>query len=132
MPLLAALAILFPDPGERAAALSHCFAGDDAPKTRCLVRWRFGGDSEAARIAEDLFVRHGHVAGVAEPFFLEGGFRGRVQIVSELPVAKERRHLAWVAAAMDDESEFFDALEAKAGGEIQYSWRPLAFRFFRS
>jgi len=61
---------------------------------------------------------------------MDGGFRGAIHLVPEVPLGPHRRHLAWVAAASRDYDDFFARLVAPA--PVRYRVRPLAFRFFRS
>ena len=61
---------------------------------------------------------------------MEGGFRGQIHLVPEVPIGKHRRHLAWVAEATQDFEAFFASLSAPA--PVRYRVRPLGFRFFRS
>jgi hypothetical protein len=61
---------------------------------------------------------------------MEGGFRGKIHLVPEVPLGRYRRHLEWVAGATGDFVAFFGALSAPA--PVRYRVRPLAFRFFRS
>jgi hypothetical protein len=99
-------------------------------RARCLFATRYAGDPDAARIAMNLFETSGSVAGVQVEQDMEGGFRGKLHLVPEVPMGKYRRHLGWVADAMQDFEAFFAGLAAPA--PVRYRVRPLAFRFFRS
>jgi hypothetical protein len=81
-------------------------------------------------MARDLYETSGSVAGVQVEQDMDGGFRGKIHLVPEVPQGRYRRHLAWVAAATGDFVAFFGALSAPA--PVRYRVRPLAFRFFRS
>jgi hypothetical protein len=61
---------------------------------------------------------------------MEGGFRGLIHLVPEVPVGKHRRHLAWVAEATSDFDAFFAKLAPRE--PVRYRVHPLEFRFFRS
>ncbi len=67
---------------------------------------------------------------------MDGGFRGKLKLVPELPVGARRNHLEWVAAAANDYDDFFKALViARDGGSatpIRYRWQALGFLFMRS
>jgi len=63
---------------------------------------------------------------------MNGGYRGRIHLVPELPVARYRAHLAWVAAAMADLDAFFAAQFPADAKQPAYRWRGLAFQFVRS
>src|SRR5262245_7046109 len=66
----------------------------------CLISARYGRDPQARAIAVALFRDHGHVAGVGEAERMDGGYRGMIRLVPELPIGTHRKHLVWVAAAM--------------------------------
>jgi hypothetical protein len=122
---------LFPDPATTLPGTAACLpVPDPRDRARCLFTTRYEGDAEAARIAIDLFEASGTVAGVQVEQDMDGGFRGMLHLVPEVPLGKHRRHLAWVAAATRDYDAFFARLEAPAA--VHYRIRPLAFRFFRS
>ncbi len=61
---------------------------------------------------------------------IDGGYRGTIRLVPALPVGGDRKHLAWVAGALDDFDAFFAAIAAH--GAIRYRWRGLVLQFFRS
>jgi hypothetical protein len=118
-----ALEVLFG--GKRPAP---CAEGD----TRCLVSARFSGyDSERAS-ALALFDEIGDVVGTEEEHQMEGGFRGTIHIVPELPVRQYAKHLEWVLRAQRDVAAFQKAIEEKHGGPVPYRNRALVFRFMRS
>jgi hypothetical protein len=62
---------------------------------------------------------------------MDGGFRGTIHLVPELPIAGYRRHLAWVAAAQRDYDDFFARMKDGAD-PLRYRWRDLQVRFVRS
>jgi hypothetical protein len=128
--------ILFPvTPPDAAARLSACpRVGPNDERVRCLIALLYKDDPAAASIAIDLYTRTGAVAGVEVDHVFEGGFRGRIHVVPALPVAANRHHLEWVAAALVDYDVFFAALGAAAppSPPPRYRWRALALRFYRS
>jgi hypothetical protein len=126
VPRIDAAAVLFS--GDARAV--PCHQADEDARTRCLLTTRYEGDRDAEGIALDLFDASGSVAGIAAEHVMEGGFRGRIHLVPELPAGRYRRHLAWIAAAARDFSAFFAALSAPL--PVRYRFRSLAFRFFRS
>ncbi len=94
---------------------------------------RFGSDAVALKLAKELYVRAGHIVSAlpqAEDF--DGGYRGIIRIVPQLPVGAERRHLEYVAATLAYYDEFFAALEKAAGKAPRYRWRGLKLQFFKS
>jgi hypothetical protein len=132
-PTIDLVATLFPDAATTPPGVPGCIKVEDArDRAHCLIATRFEGDAEAARMATDLFDATGSVAGVQVEQEMDGGFRGRIHIVPEVPVGRHRRHLAWIAAAGGDFDAFFDGLARAAPAPVHYRHRPLGFRFFRS
>jgi len=122
---------LFPDPASTPPGAAGCLGiADERDRAHCLLFARFEGDAGAVRLATDLFDATGDVAGVEVEHEMDGGFRGSIHIVPEVPVGRYRRHLAWVVAAVRDFDAFFAGLAAK--GPVRYRVHPVAFRFFRS
>jgi hypothetical protein len=74
----------------------------------------------------------------AEPFTIEagqdemmdGGYRGKIHLVPQLPEGRYKRHRAWVTQAMDHIDTFFTGLELPS--PAPYRWRDLTFKFVRS
>ena len=125
------VAVLFPDAATTLPGAASCLPLDDpSARARCLFGARYQGDVEAARIAIELFETSGSVAGVQIEQDMDGGFRGLLHLVPEVPLGAYRRHLEWAAAATRDFDTFFAHLEAPAA--VRYRVRPLALRFFRS
>lgn len=63
---------------------------------------------------------------------MDGGWRGMLKLVPELPVGRHRRHLTWGAAALEDFDAFFSKLGSYAEQPLPYRHKPLALRYFRS
>ena len=59
---------------------------------------------------------------------MDGGYRGTIHLVPELPIKKYRKHLEWVAAAMKD----FDALFAALPKQVAFRYTQLTIYFVRS
>jgi hypothetical protein len=89
-------------------------------------------DPEAAKVAIDLYAQAGDVVGILPEQDMEGGYRGRIHLVPQLPVGPERKHLEYTAAALLDLDAFFAALAKRSGRLANYRWRGLEVRFFRS
>ncbi len=118
-----ALQVLFG--GKRPAP---CTEGD----TRCLVSARFSGHESERASALALFDEIGDVVGTEEEHQMEGGFRGTIHLVPELPVGQYAKHLEWVLRAQREIAAFQKAIEEKHGGPVPYRNRALVFRFMRS
>jgi hypothetical protein len=125
--------LLFLAVAEKEPAVVACRGEhDEAARIRCLLAARYTGDPAATRDALALYARVGGVAGVLPEEQMEGGFRGRIHLVPEAPMGKERRHVAWVTAANEDFDAFFTELARGAKAPVRYRFRDLAYRFFRS
>jgi len=103
-------------------------ACDDVP---CLLEHAYRADAKAGELALALFRTTGDVAGVGPEEVLDGGFRGTIQLVPQLPIHGYRRHLLWVSEGVLSVDRFFDGLFA-GRAPPNYRWRALQFRFVRS
>ena len=104
-------------------------------RVQCLIGRLYAKDVAARDLALDMFRDSGDVAGVEKAFTMDGGFRGSIQIVPELPIGKYRDRLAWVAHSAHDFEDFFRDLRAAAAtdaGAPRYRWRAVTIKFFRS
>ncbi len=98
--------------------------------TRCLIGRLYLPHPKARAVALDLYGVTGDVAGLEEEQWMDGGFRGRIHLVPELPVDKYRQQLEWVRAAAADFNAFYADLYGAS--PPPYRWRGLTFRFLRS
>jgi hypothetical protein len=98
--------------GLQAAALS----AEQASRTtiECLLSEKYRKDAKAHEIALALYRATGSVAGVGEAETMNGGYRGTIKLVPQLPVGEYRQHLQWVAQATRDFDELFAWLTAPA------------------
>jgi hypothetical protein len=118
-----------------AAAAHLLFGGARAPDcadVECLIRARYAGDAKAASLALALYSDTGDVAGVGADEVMDGGYRGKIHLVPQLPTGGYRAHLAWVAAAMKDLDGFFAKQFPDDRVRPAYRWHALAFAFVRS
>jgi hypothetical protein len=67
-------------------------------------------------------------AGVDE--IMDGGYRGQIHLVPQLPEGKYKKHLAWTTKAFTDIDAFFTAL--KLPDPAPYRWRGITLAFVRS
>lgn len=109
-----------------------CEAASDAEQIRCMLRKRFERDEQAREIVLRLYERTGSVVGLEPGQMFDGGWRGTIKLVPELPVGRYRRHLLWVAEANEGFDRFFEALGKHAAAPLPYGYKPLALKFFRS
>jgi hypothetical protein len=105
---------------------------DEDERIRCLLRARYEGDAEATAAALDLFATSASIPGLEPEQEMDGGFRGRIHLVPELPVGQYRKHLGWITATSHDFAGFFAGLAHAAKQAMRYRFRAIAFHFFRS
>ncbi|MBL8953118.1 MAG: hypothetical protein JNK82_20240 [Myxococcaceae bacterium] len=97
------------------------------------LRARFETDSAALELALALYARSGTIVStIPEAEDFDGGYRGIIRIVPQLPVGPERRHLEYVVATLAYYDEFFAAVEKAAGKAPRYRWQNLKLQFFKS
>ncbi len=89
-------------------------------------------DSRARAWAEDLENDYGWSVGVEEPYLMNGGWRGKIQIVPQWPKGRHRKHLRWLLKSAADFKLLFAALGKSADQPLNYRWTDLSFLFFRS
>jgi hypothetical protein len=105
----------------------------DEVRVACLIGQRYEHDRAAAKLALDLYAHSGDVAGLETAQMFDGGYRGTIQLVPELPIGKYRPHLAWVEEGTRDFDAVYSALDRAVAGRTRgYRWRALTLRFFRS
>lgn len=118
-------------PGENTPEIASCKARRSL-EARCLFGIRYRRDPQALALALGLFDRDGHVVSELPAQTFDGGYRGPIRAVPELPVGPLRHHLEWTDRAVRDFDAFFAALGARAGRPLAYRHTRLTFRFFRS
>lgn len=84
-------------------------------------------DPKAKAIAKTLFETYGHITTAGQDETMDGGYRGTIRLVPQLPIHTYRRQLVWVAAALESIDQFYAAIDKPA-----YRWRDLTIRFVRS
>jgi len=97
----------------------------------CLIEEAYASDGKARALARALYVESGDVAGVGPDELMDGGYRGKIHLVPQLPTGRYRHHLAWVVNAKRRIDRFFAELFAKQAPP-PYRWRALQLRFVRS
>jgi hypothetical protein len=119
---------------DAAAADASLEGGPDphAQEKQDAIARRFSADPKAAAAALDLFAKTGDVATVIVEQDMEGGWRGRLHLVPQLPVGRYEKHLEWVRAGVFDHDTFLAALIKEAPHPVRYRSRGIEFRFFRS
>ena len=89
----------------------------------------YASDAKAKAIAQTLFDTLGHVATTGPDEIMDGGYRGKIHLVPELPKSKYRQQLVWVAAALQSIDAFFAGFTTHAP---KYRWKNLELHFVRS
>lgn len=102
------------------------------PDVDCLLAAAYADDDQALELARALFRSTGGVAGVGPEELMDGGYRGKIRLVPQLPKGSYRKHLVWVLAAMTELDQFFTDLYAGDSHVPSYRWRALELRFVRS
>jgi len=88
----------------------------------------YKADPDAAAIARALYDNYGDIATVGAEEEMDGGYRGKIHLVPELPIKQHRKQLEWVAGALKDFDAFFAAFDTKPN----YRWTKLTLQFVRS
>ena len=104
---------------------------DDCGDVECVIGRAYRSDGKAKEIALALWADLGDLAGVGVDEMMDGGYRGRIHLVPQLPIGGYRKHLAWTAEAMRSIDGLLVQLFAGRPAP-RYRWRGLAVRFVRS
>jgi hypothetical protein len=91
----------------------------------------FVSDPKARDVALALYRDLGDIVGAGSDEQMEGGYRGVIHLVPQLPIGKYRDHVVWIAGSMRAIDAFFAQLFAGQPAP-NYRWKPLAFRVVRS
>lgn len=97
----------------------------------CMLEAAYAKDPKAKQLALDLYKDNGSVAGVGPEEIMDGGYRGKIKLVPELPIGKYRKHLEHISFATKSIDDFFVKLFDKQPAP-SYRWRAIELRFVRS
>ena len=97
----------------------------------CLITDAYAKDEDAQKMALGLYRDLGHVAGVGPEEVMDGGYRGKIKLVPQLPTGEYRKHLEWAVTSLAAIDAFFAELFPKQSWP-SYRWRGLSLRFVRS
>ena len=100
--------------------------------TECLIEGAYAADPKAQELALALFKDTGTIAGVGPEELMDGGYRGKIRLVPQLPLGTYRKHLVWTDGALRSIDTFFAELFANQTTLPSYRWRSLSLRFVRS
>jgi hypothetical protein len=84
---------------------------DACASVDCLLVHAYQTDPKASELALRLWRESGDVAGVGPEEVMDGGFRGTIHLVPQLPINGYRKHLAWVLEGTRAIDDFFSALQ---------------------
>ena len=105
--------------------------GKDCAAIPCMIERAYRGDPKARDLALALYRDTGNVAGVGPTEIMDGGYRGKIKLVPQLPLGKYRQHLTWVHGSFSDIDSFFRQLFGTTTAPA-YRWRAYQLRFIRS
>jgi len=98
----------------------------------CLLEAAYAKDPKAKALALAIYADNGSVAGVGPDEIMDGGYRGKIHLVPELPLGKYRAHLERMTYATKSIDEFFAKLFENQTVTPNYRWRSIQLRFVRS
>lgn len=104
---------------------------DACEDVACLLDHAYALDRKAQALAHALWTDHGDVIGVGTDQIIDGGYRGQIHLVPQLPSGRYRAHLAWIGESMRLIDQFFHDQFADHDAP-RYRWRALTFRVVRS
>jgi hypothetical protein len=105
-----------------------CREGD----IRCLIVARYSGDDLARDAALDLLDEASSVAGTESEQIMEGGYRGDIRIVPELPVGRYSKHLQWTLSAQREIANVMTEIRKQKGEAVTFRYTSIVYRFMRS
>ena len=97
----------------------------------CVIDSAYAKDPKAKAIALALFHDTGDVAGVGPEEIMDGGYRGKIHLVPQLPIGSYRKHLEWTSESLRSIDEFFTKLYDQQPPPA-YRWRAIQLRYVRS
>jgi hypothetical protein len=98
----------------------------------CILRKQPQG-ARTVSFAEELWRKHHVAVGQLPPEWMDGGYRGKIELKPQFAEASDARQLPWILAAMNAQRTFRDALTAKLGlAPRPFSGLPNRLRFFVS
>ncbi len=98
----------------------------------CILRKHPQG-TRTLTFAEEVWRKHHVAVGHLPPEWMDGGYRGKIELKPQFAEASDARQLPWILAAMDAQRTFRDAVTAKLGvAPRPFSGLPSHLRFFVS
>jgi hypothetical protein len=108
----------------------------DAPAScgadvECMLDASYAKDPKAKALAIALYRDNGSIAGVGPHEIMDGGYRGKIKLVPQLPMLGYRKHLEYMTYATKSIDEFFKKLY-DGQPKPKYRVRDILLRFVRS
>ena len=104
----------------------------NAEPVPCGLTALYAGHAPERSDALALYAECGDVAGLDEGGVMDGGFRGSITLVPELPVGPHARLLHDVLSAQRSMAAFLAQVSARAPDPVRFRHTGIAWRFFRS
>ena len=98
----------------------------------CLLDAAYSADAKAKALAHALYHDTGDVAGVGPEEIMDGGYRGKIHLVPQLPINGYRKHLEWTSQSLRSIDDFFTKLYDQQTTGPAYRWRAIQLRYVRS
>lgn len=107
---------------------------DDPATIRRRIEMRWSGVDDVRAIALELWDRQHVVVGLEPDQWVDGGFRGRLHLVPEVPTGRHARHLGWLRDAHATIADVLGAAAARAASPtpMRFRHQGLVVGFFRS
>jgi hypothetical protein len=114
------------------AALDKCKNKTSALQVKCLLKGRYAKDKKALKLAIELYDQVGVVAGLRPKQVRDGGWRGILHMVPQLPIGRRRKHLNWVTLSFKEYKRFFSWLQKSAKKPIKYRYTHISVKFYQT
>jgi len=115
-----------------AASQRKACSGDRKRVVACLLAARYAKDGKAAKLVSAIYRESGSVVGLLPKRRMDGGWRGMIDLVPQLPIGRHRVHVKYILTATRDFNRFFAALAAHSSKPLAFRHKPIAYKFFRS
>ncbi len=112
--------------------LAGCPGVTTALRVRCLIGGRYAGHAKARALALALYDAVGVVAGLRPKQVRDGGWRGTLHMVPQLPVGRHLPQLRRVKQSFSGFRQFFTWLGKGSSKPLQYRFTHLSFKFYRT
>lgn len=107
---------------------------DDPVTIRRRIEMRWSSVADVRDVALELWDQHHVVVGLEPDQWMDGGFRGRLHLVPEIPTGPHVRHLGWLRDAHATIDRVLTTAEERspAASPIRFRHQGIVVGFFRS